>query len=177
MDNYIKQFSENIGYTLFILIYLYFWWDILSDSSLYAIKDLTMITWNILIKVFCATVFLYFVLRFIVFLNKSCNPRYEDKDNGITLNFYDPSVFHIFKYASKAFLASIMCFCVTNIYVYFFVDKDEFRSAGKDKDEEEDDEDLDQKAAKDSYEAAVVRCMLIANIILFLIFFTLLKGS
>lgn len=173
MDNYIKQFSENIGYTLFILIYLYFWWDILSDSSLYAIKDLTMITWNILIKVFCTTVFLYFVLRFIVFLNKSCNPRYEDKDNGITLNFYDPSVFHIFKYASKAFLASIMCYCVTNIYVYFFVDK----SAGKDKDEEEDDEDLDQKAAKDSYEAAVVRCILIANIILFLIFFTLLKGS
>lgn len=155
MDKEINVFSKNIGYYLFIFLYLYSWWDILSNTeTTYSIDDLAGITFSVFFQVAVATFALYIILRFFIWGNKLCNPR--EKSEEITLEFFDFEVFHLFNFFGSAFFAALICLLITKLYSIFFVDQDN---------------------ELPSYKYIVVRCLMMSNIVLFIMLFSLLKAS
>lgn len=155
MDEEIEIFSKKIGYYLFIFLYLYSWWDILSDTeNKYGLDDLEGITFSIFFKVALSTFILYIILKVFIWGNKVCNPR--QKSEVITLDFFVFEVFHIFNFFGSAFFAALICLIITKLYSIFFVDQDN---------------------DSESYKYIIVRCLMISNIILFILLFSLLKAS
>jgi len=144
----------NIGYTFFILLFLYFWWQMYESPNL-TVDDLNGFTNGILLEVFVYSLLVWGFIFFLLAVHSGLTST--EVKHHLNRERYLPSyLFYIFKFFIYCIFTAYICKVVTNAYLGFFVDMDRARS------------DM-------GFQYVVTRCVMFANLVLFFFIFQMIK--
>jgi len=150
-DFQIKKKFTSIAYTLFILMFLYFWWQEytreIDDTT--EVSTVNTVVYRILLNTVIYSALLYVIIIALLWLNTIVSQRKQATFNP----FYIYTALYFITYMA---LTALICSFVTHVYTTYLVDKTRV--------------DTDPQ-----YKYVVIQVAMFANMIMFLTIFHLIK--
>lgn len=141
---------EIIGFILFILLFLYFWWQRYQNVE-FGIADLSSVTPYILIDVLIHSFIVWIVLFAVLYVHNIM------KQNDDSEDMYNPEhLLFAFYFFFSTFIAAVVCQSITSLYLSYCVDNERLET---DK----------------GFAYVVIKCAMFANLCLFFVVFYILK--